>query len=125
MMYKKVVLFKDDFYAALILNSRQPKDIKALGRKIHRFDSSVWDKHKLDIVIQGNYLKFSQNSELKAYLQETGSKILVEASPYDTVWGIGMKASEKGIENPENWKGENLLGIALMEVRDKIRNPEE
>lgn len=125
MMYKKAILFHDAYYADQILNSRNAKSIKEYGRKIRGFQPDIWNQKKLDIVTQGNYLKFSQNDLLKEYLLGTGGKILVEASPYDSIWGIGMRASAKGVEDPKNWKGQNPLGKALMEARKRIREEED
>ena len=68
-----------------------------------------------------NLLKFSQNQNFKDFLLSTGDKILVEASPYDRIWGIGMLETDNRAENPLLWNGENLLGFALMEVRDQLR----
>lgn len=121
MMYKKALLFEDREHAEEILKTNDPKAIKALGRLVKNFDDKVWNEHKSDIVLQGNILKFSQNPELKEYLLGTEDKILVEASPYDRVWGIGMKAETVGICDPQNWKGQNLLGFLLMEIRDNLR----
>lgn len=120
MMYKKAELFKDYEYAWKILENSEPKEIKRLGRLIRNFDETYWDIYKQAIVLQGNILKFSQNSELKEYLINTKHKILVEASPYDHIWGIGMKKETRGINNPANWRGQNLLGFTIMEVRDRI-----
>ena len=75
----------------------------------------------MNIIINGNILKFSQNKELKKFLLETGDKILVEASPTDKIWGIGMDQKNPDIYNPNNWKGLNLLGFSLMHVRDIIK----
>lgn len=72
------------------------------------------------IVFEGNYAKFTQNEDLKDFLLSTGDKVLVEASPYDKIWGIGMRESAEGINNPNNWKGTNLLGFAIMQVRDML-----
>lgn len=69
---------------------------------------------------QGNYLKFSQNQDLLAYLASTRGKVLVEASPYDKIWGVGWREKDGNISNPMLWKGENLLGFILMEVRDDL-----
>ena len=120
MMYQKALLFKDQDHADKILKAKDPKTIKALGRMVRNFDAGVWDTHKQEIVLQGNILKFSQNPELKQYLISTGNKILVEASPYDSIWGIGMRAGSAGICDPKNWKGQNLLGFLLMEARERI-----
>jgi len=121
MMYHKALAFSDEEYAKKILGSRDQKEIKGFGRKIRNFDEAVWNDVKSGIVIKGNMLKFSQNPKLKEFLISTGDKILVEASPYDKIWGIGMEASAAGITDPGKWKGENLLGFALMEVRDMLR----
>ena len=87
MMYRKALLFEDHEHADDILKTKDPKTIKALGRLVSNFDDKVWNEHKSEIVLQGNICKFSQNPELKAYLIGTGDRILVEASPYDRVWG--------------------------------------
>lgn len=122
MMAQKAWLFKDFEIFGKILNTKDPKDIKTLGREVKNFDPKIWSEHKFEIVIKGNLGKFGENTELKEFLLSTGDKILVEASPYDKIWGIGMKVGTPGIDNPANWKGENLLGFALMSVRDELRN---
>lgn len=122
MMSQKAWLFRDFETFAKILDATDPKEIKALGREVRNFDPKKWNEHKFEIVKKGNFSKFSQNQALKDFLLSSGHKIIVEASPYDTIWGIGMKDTAPGIENPSNWKGENLLGFALMEVRDQLRN---
>ena len=120
MMYNKALLFGDKDTAFEILNDNQPKKIKELGRKVKNFNDSIWDKVKYTIVLTGNYYKFSQNHDLRNFLLSTKNKVLAEASPYDKVWGIKMKYDSENIENPFFWKGKNLLGFALMEVRDEI-----
>lgn len=122
MMANKAKLFNDNEILKKVLKSETPNEAKSLGRKVKNFDSQIWDNHKYDIVKQANLLKFSQNEEFKDFLLSTYNKILVEASPYDTIWGIGMLESDKNIKNPNSWKGENLLGFALMEVRDELMN---
>ena len=122
MMAQKAWLFKDYEIFGKILDATDPKEIKALGREVKNFDPKVWSQHKFAIVVKGNFSKFGCNPELKEFLLSTGDKVLVEASPYDKIWGIGMKEGTPGIENPANWKGENLLGFALMEVREELRN---
>ncbi|MGY3779491.1 NADAR family protein [Isobaculum melis] len=120
MMSEKAKLFNDTTIREQIIDCRNPKQIKALGRQIQHFDQSIWDKNKYDIVVQGNLLKFSQNPSLKKYLQDTKNKILVEASPVDKIWGIGRAEEDPKSMNPLLWKGENLLGFALMEVRELL-----
>ncbi|WP_025143094.1 NADAR family protein [Pedobacter jeongneungensis] len=121
MMAQKALLFNDQEIFEKILTKNSPKDVKDLGRQIKNFDIENWDAHKFDIVKQGNLLKFSQNEALKSFLLQTKSKILVEASPVDAIWGIGLAEDNSDALNPKKWKGLNLLGFALMEVRDEIK----
>ncbi|MBB6240059.1 hypothetical protein HDC90_004721 [Pedobacter sp. AK013] len=120
MMAKKALLFNDHEVFEKILTKKSPKDVKDLGRQIKNFDVEKWDAHKFDIVKQGNLLKFSQNEALKAFLLQTKNKILVEASPVDAIWGIGLAEDHVDAKIPMHWKGLNLLGFALMEVRDEL-----
>ena len=124
MMYKKAELFNDDRTAAEIMGVSDPKKIKALGRKVRNFREEIWNQYKFEIVVRGNILKFSQNKELKKFLLSTNDAVLVEASPYDKVWGVGLKRDDVKINNPNKWQGENLLGFALMEVREKLQKKE-
>eukprot|EP01129_Flabellula_baltica_P014792 TRINITY_DN7197_c0_g1_i1.p1 TRINITY_DN7197_c0_g1~~TRINITY_DN7197_c0_g1_i1.p1 ORF type:complete len:163 (+),score=39.29 TRINITY_DN7197_c0_g1_i1:62-550(+) len=122
MMYQKALLFDDEEIAALILNTSSPKKMKALGRKVKGFNQEIWEAHRSSIVEQGNYLKFSQNEELKDLIKSTGDAILVEASPRDRIWGIGLGVNDPNIHNPDLWIGLNLLGDALMSVRERLNN---
>lgn len=122
MMAEKARLFQDETMLTKILNCRKPAEAKELGRKVRGFDKSVWEANRIGIVVQGNYLKFKQNEDLWQFLDNTKSRVLVEASPVDPIWGIGISADAEGIEYPQNWKGLNLLGYALMEVRDRLRS---
>lgn len=121
MMAQKAVLFGDEKILAEIMAASHPKQYKDLGRRITGFKQDIWDKNCCDIVVKGNVAKFSQNGDLKAFLLNTNSRILVEASPYDKIWGIGMGADDPRCENPTLWNGTNFLGFCLMEVRDFIR----
>lgn len=121
MMAGKAKLFNDQEVLEQILQAETPNQAKSLGRKVKNFDPNIWDEHKYEIVKQGNLLKFSQNEKFKEFLLSTNDKILVEASPYDKIWGIGMLESNPKAEHPSQWNGENLLGFALMEVRDELR----
>ena len=125
MMAGKAKLFNDEEVFEEIMKCKDPKKIKSLGRKVKNFDEEKWNKAKIDIVFKGNYLKFTQNKDLKEFLLSTGNRIIVEASPYDAVWGIKMSEKDEFVNNPLKWKGENLLGFILMEVRDKIREHSE
>lgn len=122
MMAEKAKLFNDIISFDRILAERDPRDIKALGRKIKNFNSELWDAEKYNIVVRGNLAKFKQEPVLGDYLESTGNKILVEASPYDKVWGVGLRANDPLILNEATWKGENLLGKAIMEVRNILFN---
>ncbi|MDN6268754.1 MAG: NADAR family protein [Tetragenococcus koreensis] len=117
MMYQKAVLFKDIKKANSILKAETPKEAKNLGRNVENFDEETWDKNKYGIVVKGNTYKFNQNEDLKDFLVSTGHKELVEASPYDTIWGIGLKQDDPRAKYKQQWKGQNLLGKALMDVR--------
>ena len=122
MMAKKAELFGDLSIRDEILKVSHPKQAKELGRKVRSFDGAVWDENKIQIVQQANLLKFSQHPELREFLLGTGDRIIVEASPYDRVWGIGMTGDHPHAEQPERWRGENLLGFALMAVREQLRS---
>ena len=120
MMYNKAKLFGDTETLQAIMDTPFPNEQKALGRKVKNFDDAKWMEVAYDIVVEGNRAKFNQNSKLMKDLEETCGKLLVEASPYDKRWGIGMAAGDPGIEDPVNWKGDNLLGKAITQVRIEI-----
>ncbi|WP_118974159.1 NADAR family protein [Taibaiella koreensis] len=120
MMAQKALLFNDAPMAEQIRKSASPAAAKKLGRQVQSFNTAIWDDHKFEIVRQGNVYKFTQHPELGQFLQDTGARVLVEASPVDPVWGIGMAADDPRAGNPLQWKGMNLLGFALMAVRDQI-----
>ncbi len=122
MMFCKAILFKDDRTAELILKSGyQPSLHKELGRKIEGFDQNIWDANKRAIVFTGNYYKFIHSDNLSKLLLGTSPKILVEASPIDKIWGIGLSIDDERRFYKEKWEGENLLGYILTEVREEIR----
>lgn len=121
MMAKKAELFNDEEMLKKILVAKSPAEAKQLGRKVRNFDPKVWDEHCFDIVCEGNYHKFGQNEHLKDFLLETKERVIVEASPRDRIWGIGMGAGNENAERPQLWRGKNLLGFALMEAREKLK----
>ncbi|GAB3501855.1 NADAR family protein [Emticicia fontis] len=121
MMAKKAEIFKDEEILNKILSAKSPAEAKKLGRKVRNYQEEIWLANRYTIVKQGNFHKFSQNQALKDFLLDTAERVIVEASPVDSIWGIGMATDYKDIENPEKWKGLNLLGFALMEVRDELR----
>ncbi|SER96912.1 NADAR family protein [Lentzea albida] len=120
MMWRKALLFDDTAVAARVLTARTPAEAKALGREVSGFVGEVWDAQRLPIVVEGNLAKFGQDPALRSYLLGTGSRVLVEASPQDRVWGIGLVASDPRASDPSQWLGLNLLGEALMEVRSRL-----
>lgn len=122
MMYHKALVMEDSESAAQIMLAKSPREQKALGRQIKNFDLAKWDLWKEHIVYTANYLKFTQNEELYEFLMDTGDKMLVEASPEDPIWGIFMSEEEARNTPPENWKGLNLLGKAIMKVRKDLKN---
>nr|WP_199001091.1 NADAR family protein [Flavobacterium sp. ASV13] len=121
MMAKKAELFNDQEILEKIIKCNSPAEAKKLGRKVRNYDDKIWLVNRFEIVKQGNYHKFSQNPDLKTFLLSTNERVIVEASPVDPIWGIGMAEDHKDALNPEKWKGLNLLGFALMEVRDELR----
>ncbi len=115
MMAAKARLFGDA--EQRILAAQQPAEAKALGRKVRGFDEETWALHRFAIVVTAARAKFGQNPDLRAYLSGTAGRVLVEASPRDRVWGIGLGASDERSRDPTRWQGLNLLGFALMEAR--------
>lgn len=120
MMFRKALLFKDPEYIQAILEEHNCRKVKSLGRRIRGFSDELWVENREDIVTRGNYLKFSQDPELKAKLLETQGKHLVEASPRDSIWGIGLSIKSKYVQNPMMWRGLNLLGKGLDRAREMI-----
>ena len=120
MMWSKARLFADDATAHDILSAPSPGAAKSLGRKVHGFSQTRWDEQRPSIVVAGNVAKFGQTPALREYLLATRKRILVEASPTDTVWGIGLDARDPRAQDPASWRGLNLLGFALMHARERL-----
>jgi ribA/ribD-fused uncharacterized protein len=117
MMAEKARLFGDERSAAAVVAAPTPKMAKAVGRGVAGFDNERWEPARFDIVVRGNVAKFGQDPALRDYLLGTGEAVLVEASPVDDVWGIGLAADDPHARTPAMWRGRNLLGFALMEAR--------
>lgn len=117
MMAGKARLFGDRQTEQRILSAEHPSQAKALGRSVRSFNDDRWSAHRVELVIAGNLAKFGQHPQLREYLLSTGTSILAEASPYDRIWGIGLRASDPRATDPVRWPGFNLLGFALMQVR--------
>jgi ribA/ribD-fused uncharacterized protein len=113
-------LFGDDVMAERVLAAPHPHAAKALGGRVARFDQRTWDEHRFDIVVAGNLAKFGQHADLRAFLIGTGRRVLVEASPVDRIWGIGLTRDDPAASDPAQWQGLNLLEFALMQVRDAL-----
>ncbi len=120
MMAEKARLFGDGATLAKVLAARTPGAAKAEGRKVAGFSEEVWLAHRFPIVCAANHAKFSQHPALRAFLLETGDKVLVEASPSDRIWGIGLSATAPAANDPNTWDGLNLLGFALMHTRHAL-----
>ncbi len=121
MMYKKAMLFGDEDVANQILLTENPSEQKALGKLVKGFDRTIWDQNCFSIVYQGNLAKFTQNPELREELLATGDRVIVEASPYDFIWGIKMGEEDENLDSPSHWRGLNLLGFAIMTVRNQLK----
>lgn len=124
MMAEKARLFHDKNMLEKIMETKYPKEMKAYGRAVQNFDEETWNARAYSIVKKGNTAKFSQNPDLWNFLKQSSGRILVEASPRDRIWGIGMGKSNEDAQNPLKWKGKNLLGFALTEVRDYLLEQE-
>ncbi|MEU8264603.1 NADAR family protein [Micromonospora sp. NPDC048999] len=121
MMWHKATLFGDAEIAGQVLTSAHPHRAKALGRQVRGFDEATWLARRYEIVVAGSVAKFGQHEELTRFLLGTGKRVLVEASPVDRIWGIGLAADDPRAEDPARWRGENLLGFALMDARAALR----
>jgi ribA/ribD-fused uncharacterized protein len=121
MMLGKALLFEDKTIADEIRAEHTPAKQKKLGRRVHDFDNGVWMRYATDIVTLGSYLKFSQNWRLKKDILASGDATLIEGSPLDKIWGVGLRYDNPAIANPKNWKGQNLLGKCLMRAREIIQ----
>lgn len=120
MMAKKSLLFEDETAFENIMSCDKVGAAKALGRAVKNYDDTVWNENKFDIVVEGNIHKFGQSKELNEYLLNTGDSVLVEASPVDAIWKIGLSQDSPKAMHPDTWRGENLLVFALMEARDYL-----
>jgi hypothetical protein len=123
MMAHKALLFEtDNSLYNKIMQTKDMRTIKQLGKKVIHFKQEIWDEKKESIVYEGNYLKFSQNKKLKDFLLSTEKKVIVEANPNDFIWAVGLHPDDKNIQDKNRWKGKNLLGNILMRIREKLIN---
>jgi len=121
MMAEKARLFGDEQRLAEILAATSPGAAKAAGRRVVGFDEAVWCDNRVEIVTRGSVAKFSSSPDLRRFLLGTGDRVLVEASPRDRVWGIGLDEHHPDAPYPSRWRGLNLLGLALMRARAILR----
>ena len=121
MMAEKARIFGDREKQDQIIAAPSPEEAKALGRQVRGFDENLWQQCRLDVVVRGNCAKFGGSPLLRAVLLGTGSRVLAEASRTDLVWGIGWSERDWQARHPTEWRGQNLLGFALMRVRDELR----
>ncbi|MFI8221138.1 NADAR family protein [Streptomyces sp. NPDC085932] len=121
MMAGKARLFEDAAAERAVLAAGHPAEAKKAGRLVRGFDEAVWARERFRIVVEGSVHKFGAHPELQGFLLGTGDRVLVEASPVDRVWGIGLAADDEAAMDPERWRGPNLLGFALMAARERLR----
>ncbi|MFH8803698.1 NADAR family protein [Streptomyces sp. NPDC017936] len=121
MMAGKARVFGDASAERQALAAEHPSQAKRAGRLVRGFDEATWERERFRLVVEGSVHKFAAHPELRAFLLNTGERVLVEASPVDRVWGIGLAADDEAASDPQRWRGPNLLGFALMEARERLR----
>lgn len=121
MMAEKAKLFGDTAVLAKIMAEKNPERQKSLGREVRGFVEAKWNAIARDVVYKGNYHKFSQNADCRELLKNSGDKVIVEASPTDTIWGIGLSEWDARATDPKRWRGTNWLGECIMKARDTLR----
>ncbi|MFK4473068.1 ribA/ribD-fused uncharacterized protein [Paenibacillus sp. RC73] len=125
MMFKKAQLFGDEEAGSEIMQAPTPREQKARGRSVRGFDQSLWEANCRQFVYDGNYAKFTQNPNLLKHLLKTKGTTLVEASPTDTIWGVGLAENDARIRNRKSWRGTNWLGEILTKLREDVQKKEE
>jgi len=120
MMASKARLFGDEEAERRALDAPNPALAKKAGRLVRGFDDAIWERERYGIVVDASVHKFAAHADLRAFLLGTGERVLVEASPLDRVWGIGLAADDERATDPERWRGPNLLGFALMAARERL-----
>ena len=121
MMYQKAICFHDEAVAEKILKTDDVARIKELGRMVSGYNENIWNGMRQLVVYEGVVAKFSQNEALKEKLLQTGNALLAECAVYDRIWGIGLSMKDEKRFDISQWRGENLLGYALMMARDKLK----
>jgi ribA/ribD-fused uncharacterized protein len=121
LMFGKAILFKDEEASKKLITSKDPKEAKSIGRTVKDFDEQIWDQHKFTIMCKVLLAKVNQHKIIKDLLLTTQDATIVEASPLDDIWGIGLGAKKAALVGPSKWKGQNLLGKAWEYVRNEIK----
>ncbi|MFF2330518.1 MULTISPECIES: NADAR family protein [unclassified Streptomyces] len=121
MMARKARLFGDAEAEAGAVSAKSPAQAKKVGRLVRGFDEAVWERERYALVVAGSIHKFDHHPRLREFLLNTGDRVLVEASPMDRIWGIGLAADDPRAKDPASWRGLNLLGFALMDARAELR----
>ncbi|MCQ2245068.1 MAG: NADAR family protein, partial [Bacteroidaceae bacterium] len=124
MMAQKALIFRDFETFNKVMNSKDPVEMKHLGREVKNFDAEKWDGVKMKVVKRAVMAKFSQNWDLRELLLQTGDRLIAESNPMDRIWGIGICKSDKDVMNKMDEWGENLLGKIMMEVREELKGME-
>ena len=125
MMYQKAVVFKDKDIASKILKTDDVERIKEYGRQVSNYNDTIWNGMRQIIIYKGLLEKFRQNEKLKKALLDTGDDILAECAVSDKIWGIGLSMKDSNKNDIKAWRGQNLLGFALMLVRDELRKSDK
>lgn len=121
-MYRKALHFNDKEASEEILAAREPKEIKALGRQVRNFDADEWRRVSKDYMYRACLSKFTQVARARKAILSYSGLHFVEASPYDRIWGIGLRESDARASDPALWRGTNWLGEVLDRVRDRIES---
>ncbi|MFI9061143.1 NADAR family protein [Streptomyces sp. NPDC053429] len=121
MMARKARLFGDAEAERAAVEAKTAAEAKKAGRLVRGFDEGTWERERYALVVEGSVHKFGSDPALRAYLLGTGDRVLVEASPVDRIWGVGLAADDERVGDPARWRGLNLLGFALMDARDRLR----
>ncbi|MBB1509960.1 NADAR family protein [Tessaracoccus sp. MC1756] len=118
--WRKATLFGDKHSAQRVLRAEAPTTARAIGRTVRPFNDEVWKSHRFDVAVAANVAKFAADPQLADHLRSTGRSVLVNASPIDRVWGIGLSADDPAAQDPTRWPGLNIQGFALMEARRRL-----